>query len=29
MNHIYKLPDFGEPWFTYPKLYKSMVEKFP
>lgn len=29
MNHIYNLPEFGENWFTYPILYKSMVEKFP
>jgi hypothetical protein len=28
MNHIYDLPEFGEDWFTYPNLYKSMVEKF-
>lgn len=28
MNHIYTLPEFGESWFTYPVLYKSMVEKF-
>jgi len=28
MNHIYHLPQFGENWFTYPHLYKSMVEKF-
>ena len=29
MNHIYQEPQFGENWFTYPNLYKSMVEKFP
>ncbi len=29
MNHIYKLPQFGEHWFSYKKFYKSMVEKFP
>ena len=29
MKHIYDLPEFGENWFTYPNLYKSMVEKFP
>ena len=29
MNHIYHLDQFGENWFTYPNLYKSMVEKFP
>ena len=28
MNHIYDLPEFGENWFSYPNLYKSMVEKF-
>jgi len=27
--HIYQNPEFGENWFSYPKLYKSMVEKFP
>jgi predicted O-methyltransferase YrrM len=27
MEHFYK--DLGEEWFTYPELYKSMVEKFP
>lgn len=29
MNHIYELPQFGEAWFNYQKLYSSMVEKFP
>lgn len=29
MNHIYHLAEFGENWFTYPHLYKKMVEKFP
>ena len=29
MNHIYHLDQFGENWFTYPNLYKSMVKKFP
>jgi glycosyltransferase involved in cell wall biosynthesis len=29
MNHIYQQPQFGEVWFNYPELYKSMVEKFP
>lgn len=28
MNHIYYLPEFGEDWFTYPNLYKSMAKKF-
>ena len=27
--HIYQNPEFGEDWFSYPELYKSMVEKFP
>ena len=26
--HIYQNPEFGEEWFSYPNLYKSMVEKF-
>lgn len=29
MKHIYDLPQFGENWFTYPKLYTRMVEDFP
>lgn len=29
MNHIYHLPEFGEQWFNYQKLYSLMVEKFP
>jgi GR25 family glycosyltransferase involved in LPS biosynthesis/predicted O-methyltransferase YrrM len=29
INHIYQNPEFGEEWFSYPDLYKSMVEKFP
>lgn len=29
MNHIYNQPQFGEIWFNYPDLYKSMVERFP
>ena len=28
MDHIYEEPQFGEPWFSYPNLYSSMVEKF-
>lgn len=28
MNHIYQNENFGEDWFTYPNLYKSMVEYF-
>ena len=27
--HIYGRSQFGEDWFSYPKLYKSMVQKFP
>lgn len=27
--HIYHEPQFGEDWFTYANLYKSMVQKFP
>lgn len=29
MQHIYQRKEFGEEWFTYPKLYKSIVDKFP
>lgn len=29
MEHFYNLPHMGEDWFTYPKLYKTMVETFP
>lgn len=29
MNHIYDQYQFGENWFTYPLLYKSMVDLFP
>jgi glycosyltransferase involved in cell wall biosynthesis len=29
MNHIYNQQQFGEVWFNYPNLYKSMVERFP
>ena len=29
MEHIYQNKEFGQDWFTYPDLYKSMVEKFP
>ncbi len=29
MNHIYQEEQFGEDWFSYPNLYKSMVDKFP
>lgn len=27
-EHIYQKDNFGEDWFSYPELYKSMVEKF-
>ena len=29
MNHIYQEPQFGENWFTYPNLYKKIVNEFP
>lgn len=29
INHIYQEPHFGEDWFSYPNLYKNMVERFP
>ena len=29
MEHIYHQPQFGEDWFTYPKLYQDMVKRFP
>lgn len=29
MQHIYNQPQFGEDWFTYPKLYSDMVKLFP
>lgn len=29
INHICQNPEFGEEWFSYPNLYKSVVEKFP
>ena len=28
MNHIYHLPEFGENWFDYDDIYKTMVELF-
>lgn len=28
-KHIYEQPQFGENWFTYPTLYKDMVQKYP
>lgn len=27
MNHIYQQEQFGENWFTYPNLYRSMVNE--
>jgi hypothetical protein len=29
MEHIYQRPEFGEDWFTYPNLYREMVNFFP
>jgi hypothetical protein len=29
MQHIYTQPQFGEDWFTYPRLYTEMVNRFP
>jgi Methyltransferase domain len=29
MEHIYKNASFGEDYFTYPALYKAMVDRFP
>jgi hypothetical protein len=29
MDHIYQNPEFGQEWFTYPNLYKSVVLLFP
>ena len=29
INHICQNSEFGEEWFSYPDLYKSMVKKFP
>jgi GR25 family glycosyltransferase involved in LPS biosynthesis len=28
INHIYNEPQFGENWFSYPNLYRSIVERF-
>ena len=28
MEHIYQNENFGQNWFSYPNLYKSVVEKF-
>jgi hypothetical protein len=27
LQHIYEQPQFGEPWFTYKKLYKQWVDE--
>lgn len=29
MDHIYQADQFGEDWFTFPKLYSRMVKLFP
>jgi predicted O-methyltransferase YrrM/tRNA G46 methylase TrmB len=29
INHIYQEEQFGENWFSYPNLYKNMVQQFP
>lgn len=29
MQHYFDAPEFGENWFTFPHLYKYMVETFP
>ena len=29
MDHIYQNKNFEENWFTYPKLYTTIVNKFP
>jgi len=29
IRHIYQGSQFGEEWFTYPSLYKEMVDRFP
>ena len=29
MKHFWNEPHMGENWFTYPALYKAMVERFP
>lgn len=29
MEHIYHQSQFGEDWFTYPRLYQDMVKRFP
>lgn len=29
LKHFYEEPQFGENWFTYPKLYSDMVKEFP
>ena len=29
MDHFYNLPNMGEDWFTYLRLYKEMVSRFP
>lgn len=29
MKHFYQESQFGENWFTYPKLYTDMIKEFP
>lgn len=29
IDHFYFRPEMGESWFTFPNLYRSMVERFP
>ena len=29
MEHFYDQPHMGENWFTYPRLYEYVVQKFP
>ena len=29
IEHIYKHDNFGEDWFTYPKFYSDIVNKYP
>lgn len=29
MEHFYNKPHMGENWFTFPSLYRAMVQRFP
>ena len=29
ISHIYQEPSFGEDWFSYPKLYEYVTDKYP